>query len=430
MKDHLIFDTLDIDTIEATDSVGAHIRSGKAGALITHHADFKAAPAGFSFVDGDVTVGSDSIAETAHGLLTGDKVRLTTSGVLPAGLALLTDYYVIRVDANNFKLASSAYNAEWNKPVDITAAAGGGTHNVVGQSQDVRALDVWVMNPVSVSGTVELGATTLAALENITVSATDLDIRDLAFATDKVDVTGSTVELGATTLAALETITVNQGTSPWVVQAGAEKAEDSIHNSGDTGNFVLAVRNDANTALAADGDYTPFQTDAQGRLKVSAEVTVQAGDAEFLEDSIHNNADAGIHILAVRQDTLSSLVSADGDYASLKVNADGRLYVDVGTVSINDAALANTAIAHAANPLNVAGTSEDVVASPLANRKYLWIYNNDNTKVYIGAAGVTAATGFPVSPGSYLELRAGAAVDIEFVGDSGKTPNIRTLELS
>lgn len=37
---------------------------------------------------------------------------------------------------------------------------------------------------------------------------TDVDIRDLAFATDKVDVGGSVVELGATTLAALETITV------------------------------------------------------------------------------------------------------------------------------------------------------------------------------------------------------------------------------
>lgn len=59
---------------------------------------------------------------------------------------------------------------------------------------------------------VHLSDESLAALENITVSATvtatDLDIRDLAFATDSVDVSGSTVELGATTLAALETITV------------------------------------------------------------------------------------------------------------------------------------------------------------------------------------------------------------------------------
>ena len=47
---------------------------------------------------------------------------------------------------------------------------------------------------------------------SITVDATDLDIRELAFATDKVDVTGSTVALDAPTLAALESVTVQNGT--------------------------------------------------------------------------------------------------------------------------------------------------------------------------------------------------------------------------
>lgn len=42
---------------------------------------------------------------------------------------------------------------------------------------------------------------------SLTVDATDLDIRDLSFATDSVDVSGSTV-------------TANQGTSPWVVGDG------------------------------------------------------------------------------------------------------------------------------------------------------------------------------------------------------------------
>jgi hypothetical protein len=44
---------------------------------------------------------------------------------------------------------------------------------------------------------------------SITVDATNLDIRDLAFATDKVDVSGSEVSLDAATLAALENITVS-----------------------------------------------------------------------------------------------------------------------------------------------------------------------------------------------------------------------------
>lgn len=131
---------------------------------------------------------------------------------------------------------------------------------------------------------------------------------------------------------------------------------------------------------------------------------------------------------------MAASTSADGDYGSLKTSATGALYVNLaessGAITINDAALAVTGIANAANPLNTANTAEAAVSSALANRKYLWIYNNDNTKVFIGSASVTAANGFPVSPGSYMELRAGAAVSPFFVGQNGKTPEIRTLELS
>jgi len=69
------------------------------------------------------------------------------------------------------------------------------------------------------------------------------------------------------------------------------------------------------------------------------------------------------------------------------------------------------------------------VASPLASRKYLWIYNNDNKKIYVGASGVTTANGFPISPKAFMELRAGASIDIEFVSvDAGS--EIRTMEMS
>jgi hypothetical protein len=46
---------------------------------------------------------------------------------------------------------------------------------------------------------------------SIVVTATDLDIRDLVFATDKVDASGSVVALDAPSLAALESITVQNG---------------------------------------------------------------------------------------------------------------------------------------------------------------------------------------------------------------------------
>lgn len=65
---------------------------------------------------------------------------------------------------------------------------------------------------LTVDGTVELGATTLAALESVTVQnpsgASAVNIQDGG---NSITVDG-TVELGATTLAALESITVQNGT--------------------------------------------------------------------------------------------------------------------------------------------------------------------------------------------------------------------------
>lgn len=85
-------------------------------------------PAAKAFVDGDVSVANDTITESAHGYNTGVKGQLTTDGVLPTGLAAATDYFVIRVDANTYKLATSLVLAQAGTAVNITAAAGGGTH--------------------------------------------------------------------------------------------------------------------------------------------------------------------------------------------------------------------------------------------------------------------------------------------------------------
>lgn len=84
-----------------------------------------------TFIDGDVTTGTDVVAESAHGFTTGEgPVRLTSSGTLPAGLAVDTNYWIITVDINNIAFATSRANALADTRVDITAAAGGGTHTI------------------------------------------------------------------------------------------------------------------------------------------------------------------------------------------------------------------------------------------------------------------------------------------------------------
>lgn len=62
-------------------------------------------------------------------LLTGTRVRLTTTTTLPAGLATATDYYLIRVSNTTFKLATSYANSIAGTAINITDA-GTGTHTI------------------------------------------------------------------------------------------------------------------------------------------------------------------------------------------------------------------------------------------------------------------------------------------------------------
>ena len=84
-----------------------------------------------TFVDGDVTVGTDQVNIAAHLFVTSDKVQLSNSGgALPGGLSTATDYWIIKVDANNIQFASTEANAIAGTQIDITSAAGGGTHTI------------------------------------------------------------------------------------------------------------------------------------------------------------------------------------------------------------------------------------------------------------------------------------------------------------
>jgi hypothetical protein len=71
---------------------------------------------------------TDILSDTAHGLSSSDIVWVTNSGgALPAGLAVTTNYWVDKIDANTFYLATSEANRAAGTYVDITGT-GTGTH--------------------------------------------------------------------------------------------------------------------------------------------------------------------------------------------------------------------------------------------------------------------------------------------------------------
>lgn len=105
-------------------------------------------------VDSTVNPTANTVTVAAHGYLTGVKVALTTGGVLPAGLSA-TNYYMIVVDANTLKFATSQANALAGTAVDITdygtgthtltpAATLGGSVKLQKNSQPETETPVWV----------------------------------------------------------------------------------------------------------------------------------------------------------------------------------------------------------------------------------------------------------------------------------------------
>lgn len=195
---------------------------------------------------------------------------------------------------------------------------------------------------------------------SITVDASNLDIRDLAFATDKVDASGSSVSITGT-------VAVTQSTSPWVI--------------GDGG----------------------------GSITVDA-VDLDIRNLNFSTDSVTSRLNDGA-----------------GNSISSTSNALNVFVTGSGALTINDAALANTAFENTAK--SVTTTTGVLLATQLAARKYMYVQNLGSKSIYVGKSGVTTSDGLRLSAGAIGEFRFGPALSLHAVADSG-TQDIRLMEVS
>lgn len=258
---------------------------------------------------------------------------------------------------------------------------------------------------------------------SLAVTATNLDIRDLAFATDKVDASGSTVELGSTTLAALESITVQNG-------AGA-----SAVNIQDGGNSItvdatlLDIRHltFANDKVDASGSTVKLQ-DGSGNAITSAagslNVAVTSGTINATLNPSYAFLTGTTHVPATDDGAFILALNPSGQYAGMNVDASGNLKV-TGTFT---SAVPNTSSAYSA--INVSATATALPTSPLASRKKLMIQNLANKAVYIGTNNsVTASNGMRVAAGANVELEWGPAITVYAIGTQA-TNDIRVLEIA
>jgi hypothetical protein len=80
-------------------------------------------------VPADVDVDDNTVTIVGHGFLTGLLVQLATDDTLPDPLAASTNYYIIKVDDDTIKFASSQANALAGTAIDLIDA-GVGTQTI------------------------------------------------------------------------------------------------------------------------------------------------------------------------------------------------------------------------------------------------------------------------------------------------------------
>jgi hypothetical protein len=244
---------------------------------------------------GDATIPSQQLAISAAG-----EAKVEVTQPLPAGTNNIGDVDVLSLPADvDIRDLDAAQDS-----VQIKDAGGDAL-----EISAAGAASVSVVDPLP-AGTNNIGDVDVLSLP------ADVDIRDLAFATDKVDVSGSSVSVSA----------LPGGLTAY--------AEDSPHVSADKGIQILAVRKDTPASLAdTDGDYAPLQVNNSGSLRVSVPFGGTTGSAVPTNAGFIGGSDGG---------TLRGI----------KVDSAGELQVDV---------LSQPALSHATDSVKI-GDGSDFLA--------------------------------------------------------------------
>ena len=72
-----------------------------------------------------VNTGADSFTVNNHSFNTGERVYISSSGLIPGGVFADVEYFVINIDANTIQLATNAANAAGGTQIDITSTGSG-----------------------------------------------------------------------------------------------------------------------------------------------------------------------------------------------------------------------------------------------------------------------------------------------------------------
>lgn len=100
------------------------------------------------------------VTDTAHGLLAGTAIQLSTTGTLPTGLSPATTYYIVSPTTNAYSLAATAGGS----PITTTGSAGTGHTRTTVPAGTTMLFRAKVMSHLTNRGTVDSVITSTVSL--------------------------------------------------------------------------------------------------------------------------------------------------------------------------------------------------------------------------------------------------------------------------
>lgn len=130
------------------------------------------------------------------------------------------------------------------------------------------------------------------------------------------------------------TLYKSDGTEATYITANVDDASTGT----DAGIPILAIRDDSlSTLTPVEGDFVALRVSSTGALHV----TGGGGGTEYTEDVATANPIVGTATMMERDDALSTLTPIEGDWAAMRCDANGALWVNPGTVTVASHAVTN-----------------------------------------------------------------------------------------
>jgi len=157
---------------------------------------------------------------------------------------------------------------------------------------------------------------------------------------------------------------------PGTAAANLGKAEDSGHITGDVGVFSLGVGNtNGASVFCASGDYCPMATSTAGLLYSIPMASSDSNSAAKNEDTVHVSSDGGMSILGVQR-AAPGAIAATGDYAPILTSSDtGGTFTELtaGSLTTNPARLEDAPFAGASAVIVQGRVRQDTLTSDVSN---------------------------------------------------------------